>query len=116
MADLGSAPGSGRLLGYFGVTDAGVIIGSTDEPRAWYYDGAFHLIPLPGSDNGNHASAINSSNEIVGYGSPSHHPFKFAISGAVLTDLGVAKAGGGSWSQVQPLGINAGGDVVGWAQ
>jgi probable HAF family extracellular repeat protein len=118
MTDVGTTAG-GMFWPLFGVDNSGVIIGTERTcgflNRGFYYDTGFHDIPLLTGDTQSNATGIDAG-VIVGRSFPSGHPWKFTISGAVLVDLGLAKSGGGNWTEVTPTGINAAGVVVGFAR
>lgn len=87
---------------------------SSHEYAFVYSAGTFTQIPFLGGDSDSYVGAISGS-LVVGWSSPSRHPWQYTVGGS-LVDLGLSKTGGGSWSGVIPSGVNASGQIVGTAE
>ncbi len=124
LSDLGVGPGGCTFSGTPHVNDSNVIVGAyiytvvnpCDSTAAFYYDTTYHQIPYLSGDSAAFAKGISAAGIVIGYSLPSKHPWSYNIGTSTLTDLGLSKTGGGSWTLVTPTALNASGTIVGWAQ
>ena len=95
---------------------SGTVLAASDGHEVFFFNGTtWTAIPFFSGDSTAFVGAINGA-VIVGWSEPSFHPWIYNTGTSTLTDLGVSKWGGGSYSTVQPMGINASATVVGLAE